>query len=146
MKVSEAMTRDVRVASPLQKAAKAMAELDAGMLPVGEKDHLVGMITDRDIAIRGIAKGKGRKAKVRDVMTEDVKYCFEDQEVDGGYPGSAPPGSQSDKSGYSPLGTSPSAGRALEAAAQDSQPLRRSSQPVGVEQDLCARQPAAAQE
>src|SRR5438874_2256268 len=78
MKVSEAMTRDVRVASPeetVQKAAKTMAELDAGVLPVGENDHLVGMITDRDIAIRGIAKGKGPKAKVRDVMTDDVKYC-----------------------------------------------------------------------
>jgi CBS domain-containing protein len=85
MKVSEAMTRDVRVASPeetVQKAAQTMASLDAGVLPVGEKDHLIGMITDRDIAIRGIAKGKGPKAKVRDVMTEDVKYCFDDQEVE----------------------------------------------------------------
>src|SRR5438552_6402912 len=85
MKVREAMTRDVRVAGPeetVQDAAKTMAELDAGALPVGEKDHLVGMITDRDIAIRGIAKGKGPKAKVRDVMTEDVKYCFDDQEVE----------------------------------------------------------------
>jgi CBS domain-containing protein len=85
MKVSEAMTRDVRVASPeetLQKAAQTMASLDAGVLPVGENDRLVGMITDRDIAIRGIAKGKGPKAKVRDVMTEDVKYCFDDQEIE----------------------------------------------------------------
>src|SRR6266542_2382752 len=85
MKVSEAMTRDVRVASPeetLRQAAKTMASLDAGVLPVGENDHLIGMITDRDIAIRGIARGKGPKAKVRDVMTEDVKYCFDDQEVE----------------------------------------------------------------
>ena len=85
MKVSEAMTRDVRVASPdetIRQAAKTMASLDAGVLPVGENDHLIGMITDRDIAIRGIAQGKGPKAKVRDVMTEDVKYCFEDQEVE----------------------------------------------------------------
>jgi CBS domain-containing protein len=85
MKVSEAMTRDVRVASPeqtVQKAAQTMADLDAGALPVGEKDHLVGMITDRDIAIRGVAKGKGPKAKVRDVMTQDVKYCFDDQEIE----------------------------------------------------------------
>ena len=84
MKVSEAMTRDVRVASPdetIRQAAKTMASLDAGALPVGENDHLIGMITDRDIAIRGIAQGKGPKAKVRDVMTSDVKYCFEDQEV-----------------------------------------------------------------
>ena len=85
MKVGEAMTRNVRVASPeetVQNAAQTMASLDAGVLPVGEKDHLLGMITDRDIAIRGIAKGKGPKAKVRDVMTEDVKYCFDDQEVE----------------------------------------------------------------
>jgi CBS domain-containing protein len=85
MKVSEAMTRDVRVASPeetIRQAARTMASLDAGVLPVGENDHLVGMITDRDIAIRGIAKGKGPKAKVRDVMTEDVKYCFDDQEIE----------------------------------------------------------------
>src|SRR3954452_24167038 len=85
MKVSEAMTQDVRVASPeetVQKAARTMASLDSGVLPVGEKDHLIGMIADRDIAIRGIAQGKGPKAKVRDVMTEDVKYCFDDQEVE----------------------------------------------------------------
>src|SRR3954462_3156547 len=85
MKVSEAMTRDVQVASPeetIRKVAQIMATLDAGALPVGEEDHLIGMITDRDIAIRGIAKGKGPKAKVRDVMTEDVKYCFDDQEVE----------------------------------------------------------------
>jgi CBS domain-containing protein len=85
MKVSEAMTRDVRVANPeetVQQAARMMADLDAGALPVGDNDHLVGMITDRDIAIRGVAKGKGPKAKVKDVMTQDVKYCFEDQDVE----------------------------------------------------------------
>ena len=61
MKVSEAMTRDVRVANPnetVQQAAQLMANLDAGVLPVGENDRLVGMITDRDIAIRGVAEGK----------------------------------------------------------------------------------------
>jgi len=85
MKVSEAMTTDVRVANPddtIRKAARMMASIDAGVLPVGESDRLIGMITDRDIAIRGIANGKGPKAKVRDVMTEDVKYCFDDQEIE----------------------------------------------------------------
>jgi CBS domain-containing protein len=85
MKVSDVMTRDVRVANPnesLQEAAKVMAILDAGALPVGEDDRLVGMITDRDIAVRGIAKGIGPDAKIRDVMTKEVKYCFEDQDVD----------------------------------------------------------------
>src|SRR6266699_1981669 len=85
MKVSEARTRDVRVASPeetIRQAGKNRASLDAGVPPVGEHDPLIGMITDRDIALRGIAQGKGPKAKVRDVMTEDVKYCFDDQEVE----------------------------------------------------------------
>jgi CBS domain-containing protein len=84
MKVSEAMTRDVRVASPdqtLREVARIMADLDTGALPVGENDRLVGMITDRDIAIRGVAEGKGPDATVRDVMTPDVRTCFEDEEV-----------------------------------------------------------------
>jgi CBS domain-containing protein len=84
MKVNEIMTQEVETVSPnetLQDAAKMMASLDAGALPVGENDQLVGMITDRDIAVRGVAKGKGPEAKVRDVMTEEVKYCFDDQDV-----------------------------------------------------------------
>src|SRR4029450_9701426 len=84
MKVNEIMTHEVETVSPnetLQDAAKMMASRDAGALPVGENDQLIGMITDRDIAIRGIAKGKGPEAKVRDVMTEEVKYCFDDQDV-----------------------------------------------------------------
>ena len=85
MKVSEAMTKDVRVANPeqtLRQAARMMADLDAGVLPVGENDRLIGLITDRDIAIRGVAQGKGPKAKVRDIMTADVKYCFDDQDIE----------------------------------------------------------------
>ncbi len=85
MKVSEAMTRDVRVANPdqsIREAAQMMAELDAGVLPVGADDRLVGMITDRDIAIRGVAKGRTPDTPVRDVMTDDVKYCFEDEDID----------------------------------------------------------------
>src|SRR5262245_53986518 len=85
MKVSEVMTRNVRTVGPdvtIQQAAEIMANLDAGVVPVGEKGRLVGMITDRDIAVRAIAKGKGPEAKVREVMTSDVKYCFADQEVE----------------------------------------------------------------
>ena len=85
MKVSQLMTRDVEIASPgetLEHAAKIMAALDAGVLPVSENDRLVGMITDRDIAIRGIAEGKGPNAKIADVMSHEVKYCFEDDHVD----------------------------------------------------------------
>jgi CBS domain-containing protein len=85
MRVNEAMSRDVRVANPQQgirEAAKMMAEIDAGALPVGENDRLVGMITDRDIAVRAVAEGKGPDTPVRDIMSKDVKYCFEDEELD----------------------------------------------------------------
>ena len=86
MRVSEAMTREVRVASPgqsIRDVAKIMAEIDAGSMPVGDNDRLVGMITDRDIAIRAVALGKGPETPVREVMSSDqVLYCYEDEELD----------------------------------------------------------------
>ena len=84
MKVSEAMSRDVKVCSPEQTicdAAKLMAEIDAGALPVGEGDRLVGMITDRDIAVRAVAEHKSPDTKIREVMSQEVLYCFDDQDV-----------------------------------------------------------------
>ena len=85
MRVSECMTREVQIADPndtIAGAAKTMAKLDAGALPVGEDDRLIGMITDRDIAVRAVAAGMGPNAKVGDVMNSEVKYCFDDQEID----------------------------------------------------------------
>ena len=86
MRVSEAMTREVRVANPgqsIREVAKMMAEIDAGAMPVGENDRLVGMITDRDIAIRAVGQGKGPDTPVREVMTtEQVLYCYEDEDLD----------------------------------------------------------------
>ena len=85
MRVSEAMTRDVRVATPgqsIRDVAKMMAEIDAGAMPVGENDRLVGMVTDRDIAIRAVAQGKGPDTPVREVMSSEVKYCFEDEDLE----------------------------------------------------------------
>lgn len=86
MKVDEIMTRDVEVANPgdtLQTAARLMADIDAGALPVGENDRLVGVITDRDITVRGVAEGLDpTQATVRDVMTEEIRYCFEDDPVE----------------------------------------------------------------
>jgi CBS domain-containing protein len=85
MRVSEAMTREVRVANPnqtIRDVAKIMQEIDAGALPVGENDRLVGIITDRDIAIRAVALGKGPDTPVREVMSQDVKYCFDDEDMD----------------------------------------------------------------
>ena len=85
MKVNEVMTRDVKLVSPEQSicdAAKMMAECDAGALPVGEGDRLVGVVTDRDIAIRAVAEDKGPDTPVAEVMTKQVLYCFEDESVD----------------------------------------------------------------
>ena len=85
MKVREAMTQDVRLVKPdqaISEAARLMAELDIGALPVEENDRLVGMITDRDIAVRAVALGRGPDTPVADVMSREVKYCFEDQSID----------------------------------------------------------------
>ncbi|TIW22042.1 MAG: CBS domain-containing protein [Mesorhizobium sp.] len=85
MKVGKCMTKDVTLANPEQSIrdiAQMMSRLDAGVLPVGDNDRLVGMITDRDIVIRGIALGKGPDTKVRDVMSPEVKYCFDDEEIE----------------------------------------------------------------
>src|SRR6478609_6835858 len=84
MKVSKFMTRDVKLVTPTQTirdAARMMAELDAGSLPVQQDDRLVGMITDRDIAVRAVAQGKSPDTLVREVMSDEVLYCFEDQEI-----------------------------------------------------------------
>jgi len=78
------MTRDVQTIDPnstLHDAAELMQKLDTGALPVGGNDRLVGMITDRDIAIRGVGQGKGPDAPVREAMTREVKYCFETEDV-----------------------------------------------------------------
>lgn len=85
MQVSDVMTPTVHFVHPeqtLQEIAIFMAELDVGALPVGEKDRLVGMITDRDIVVRGMAEGRDATAKVRDVMTPYVRYCYSDEKID----------------------------------------------------------------
>ncbi len=85
MRVNEVMTRHVRVASPkdtIREAARIMAQIDAGVVPVGENDRLVGMLTDRDIAVRAVAEGKGPDTTVGEVMTPDVQYCFDDEDID----------------------------------------------------------------
>jgi CBS domain-containing protein len=85
MVISEVMTRDVRIASPddtLEAAARLMEEEDFGSLPVAENDRLVGMLTDRDITIRAVARGLApRQCPVREVMSPEVKYVFEDESV-----------------------------------------------------------------
>jgi len=85
MKVSDAMTAEVQLCTPqdtVKDAAEAMAELDVGLLPVAEDGRLVGMISDRDIAIRAVGKGRGPDTRIGEVMTHDVKYCFDDQDLE----------------------------------------------------------------
>jgi CBS domain-containing protein len=85
MQVKKAMTTDVELASPTQtirEAALLMGKVDCGALPVADKDSLVGMITDRDIAIRAVAAGKGPNTPVKEIMSAEVLYCFEDQDIE----------------------------------------------------------------
>jgi CBS domain-containing protein len=83
--IKDVMTPDPKLITPadnLQQAAQQMRENNCGILPVQDGDRLVGMITDRDIVIRCIADGKGPDTQVRAAMTEEVKYCFEEDEVE----------------------------------------------------------------
>ena len=85
MKVSEIMTSNPEVVTPeqpIQEAAKLMLSADAGVVPVQEGDQLVGMITDRDIAVRIVAEGRGPDTPVRDAMSEKPLFCFDDEDVD----------------------------------------------------------------
>src|SRR5690348_16804903 len=87
MQVREVMTRGVECVRPLDsiaRAAERMRELGVGMLPVcGDHEKLVGMITDRDITVRATAEaGDPRGTRISDVMTPNVIYCFEHQDLD----------------------------------------------------------------
>jgi len=85
MKVGEVMNRGahiVNVEDSLKRVAQIMAEEDVGFLPVAENGRLVGMITDRDIVTRCIARGRNGEARARNAMTRDVKYCRESDDLD----------------------------------------------------------------
>ena len=85
MRVKEAMTQDVKLISPdqtIQEAARIMGEIDAGIVPVANTERLVGLITDRDIAVRAVAKGLPPSTKVSEVMSKEVLYCFDDQDIE----------------------------------------------------------------
>ena len=84
MKVRESMTKDVVLVNPGQTvadAARLMVDNDIGAIPVGDNDRLVGMLTDRDIAVRVIAEGKGPDTKVSEAMSKEVMYCFDDDDM-----------------------------------------------------------------
>jgi CBS domain-containing protein len=86
MQLKDIMTRDPVVLPPdvpLKEAAQRMREIDSGVMPVGEDDQLLGMLTDRDITVRATAEGKDpNDTPVREVMTPEVVYCFEDDDVE----------------------------------------------------------------
>jgi CBS domain-containing protein len=85
MKVSEVMTRDVQTVrpdQPVQEAANFMLSADAGSIPVADGGRLIGMITDRDIAVRGVARGYGPETPVRELMTDDLVIVRVDDDVE----------------------------------------------------------------
>lgn len=84
MKVKEIMTTDVSSVAPndtVTKAASIMEQLDVGSVPVTDNNRIVGIVTDRDIVLRGVARGKDANQKVSDVMTTNVKYATPDMDV-----------------------------------------------------------------
>lgn len=83
-KISELMTTDVETVSSeqtAQEAAKFMLRADAGSIPVCDGDKVVGIITDRDIAVRGIAEGRGPDTPIRDLMSDGIVCAREDEDV-----------------------------------------------------------------
>ena len=80
--VMSAIVRTIPLDATVRQAAEIMSDADIGALPVQDGDRLAGMITDRDITIRAVGTGKGPEAKVRDVMSAEVLYCFDDDEID----------------------------------------------------------------
>ena len=85
MKVSEVMTTEVETVSADQTAREAasfMLRADAGSIPVCEGDRVIGIITDRDIAVRGVAEGRGPDTPVSELMSDGVICAREDDEID----------------------------------------------------------------
>ncbi len=86
MKVKEMMHKGVEWVSPdtpVATLAKKMLQYDVGALPIGENDRLIGMVTDRDIAMRGVAKGKDiSKLTAKDIMTKNVIWCRDSESMD----------------------------------------------------------------
>src|SRR5262245_16791855 len=85
MEVREVMTSNVKMATPdqtISESARIMAECDSGVVPVYEADRLVGMVTDRDIVVRAVAQHKSPDTPVREVMSQEVLYCYEDDDIE----------------------------------------------------------------
>ena len=84
MRIGEIMSRDVEVARPqdsIQDVARRMKEIDAGAIPVCDGERLKGMVTDRDIVLRVVSEGRSFDTSAADVMTAEVEYCYEDDDI-----------------------------------------------------------------
>jgi CBS domain-containing protein len=86
MKVKDVMHKGVDWVSPdtpVTELAKLMREHDIGAIPIGDNDRLIGMVTDRDIVCKGLAKESfdARRATARDVMTSGIHCCREDEDL-----------------------------------------------------------------
>lgn len=87
MQVKDVMTADFQIIAQdatVEDAARMMRELDVGMIPVGDRKHLIGTITDRDIAVRAVAEGRDPAlTSVKHIMSADIVYCYDDDDVGG---------------------------------------------------------------
>ena len=85
MQVQQIMQRNVTIADPnmtIRDVARKMRSENIGALPVGENDRLIGMVTDRDLVVRGVAADcEPDETTVREVMSEGISYCFEDDDA-----------------------------------------------------------------
>ncbi|WP_309089352.1 CBS domain-containing protein [Phenylobacterium sp.] len=84
MRINEIMSRQVEVARPqdtIQDVARKMREIDAGVIPVCDGDKVQGMVTDRDIVVRAVSEARSFDTPVSEVMTADVEYCYEDDDI-----------------------------------------------------------------
>lgn len=85
MKIAEIMSSNVQIITPdqpIREAARLMVSADTGALPVGDGERLIGMVTDRDIAVRAVAEGRGPETPVREVMSEKLLFAWDDQDVE----------------------------------------------------------------
>lgn len=84
MLIKEVMSKNPVYLSPtatVKDAAEKMIKLDCGFIPIGENDRLIGAVTDRDIVIRATGKGKDSAIPLRDIMSKNIFYCYEDDQI-----------------------------------------------------------------
>ncbi|MCL6701893.1 CBS domain-containing protein [Pseudomonas sp. SAICEU22] len=85
MKINEIMSREVRTISPdtpLREVALIMRQADIGALVINQNDRMAGMVTDRDLVVRAMAEGMNMDTPVSRIMSDEVRYCFDDEEID----------------------------------------------------------------